>query len=170
VNLNGFCARLLCDWFAKIGNPDPVNPVVGVPASCLALDLPWRTLQCVELTNREPYNPSPWMKPLDEINTLECSDRTKWPIDVRNADTGDVCNQHGYRWKCPKNFPIMCSEQRCVGDHCCKATVEECFEGQKQASVLLTMELDEWLGMATPAMIAARVTTTSVDAYQVFLS
>jgi len=66
----------------------------------------------------------------------------------------------------------MCADPRgCVGDYCCKQTVEECepFGGERVPSVTLDLELPEWRGRATPEMLRKWATTTTLDAYQEFL-
>eukprot|EP00933_Yihiella_yeosuensis_P051202 TRINITY_DN49072_c0_g1_i1.p1 TRINITY_DN49072_c0_g1~~TRINITY_DN49072_c0_g1_i1.p1 ORF type:complete len:727 (+),score=81.12 TRINITY_DN49072_c0_g1_i1:43-2223(+) len=171
--LSPYCARLFCNWMTKLGDPEPPPNLVikERPAFCKTLALPWRTFHCLELMSRQPYNPAPFDKPYPEPNMLECSDRSTHKVDIRHADTWSVCSDRNYRWKCPKNFPVMCKDIRCSGDHCCKEAESECFSGKKRApSVLLSMQLPEWIGLLSPEMEAAKAPTTTPGPYEIFLS
>lgn len=171
-SLEPYCARLLCDYFAIIGDPAPPYPTEGVPSYCSTIDLPWRTMNCVPLVTDTPYNPQPWDTPYPEDNVLQCSDKTTFPVDIRDASTWTVCSDHNFRWRCPKNFPIMCSDRNCADDNCCQRNVTDCdSKKQKSGSLMLLASLPEWEGRATPEMILRRGTkTTTLDPYQEYLN
>lgn len=170
--LNGYCSRILCDFFMRVGEPDPPYPLAGLPPTCLNLDLPWRLYNCVELLSQKPYNPEPWTNSSGEDDVLECTDGTRHKVEIRNIDTWDICNQHRYRWKCPKNYPVMChSERDCAGDHCCRQTADQCVGGKVRIpSVVTSLQLAEWIGEATPQMLLKWATTTTMDPYSKFLA
>lgn len=174
--LGQYCATFVCKYFEKLGDPKPVIPVEGVPSACHKIDLPWRYGQCLQLLTRKPYNPSPWLVPTSTNNTLRCSDQTDHQVDDRQIDTWTVCTDHDFRWQCPRNYAVMCSDLDCIGstDYCCQTQSALCRNGQtRQASVALSLDLPEWHGRLTPdaaAAAAASATTTTLDPVQVLLS
>ncbi|CAE7322232.1 MAP1D [Symbiodinium necroappetens] len=168
--LSGYCAGFLCEFMNKLGEPDPPYPIEGLPGKCKSLELPWRVEGCVNLVSEQPYNPEAWKTPYPEDNVMECVDKTTHEVDVRHADTMQVCNTHKFRWRCPNNVPVMCKDPYyCTGDHCCVQTVDECPSGEREASPMLALELPEWIGRLPPNMIERLRTTTSLDAYNQFL-
>mmetsp|Transcript_8000 Transcript_8000/g.14548 ORF Transcript_8000/g.14548 Transcript_8000/m.14548 type:complete len:714 (+) Transcript_8000:40-2181(+) len=170
--LSGFCAGFLCEYFNILGEPNPAFPVEGVPAACTKLDLPWRLYRCTELVSRAPYVPEPWKTPYPEDDVLECTDGTIHAVDTNFIDTWQACNTHKFRWRCPQNYPIMCTDPYyCLDDHCCVRTLAECPNGERQASPMLALELPEWIGQFTPEMLGElMMTSTTLDAYGNFLN
>ena len=56
---------------------------------------------------------------------MECGDGTHCN---GQSDGWTCCNIHGKRSKCPPNFPIMCANKGCWGDHCCQPTTQQCTQ------------------------------------------
>ena len=51
-----------------------------------------------------------------------------------------------------------------AGDHCCRETLGECPAGERISSIMLSLELPEWVGFLPPELVALMVTTTTMDA------
>jgi len=148
-------------------------PVENLPPDCHEIHLPWRYGQCLQLIMKRPYNPCPWDQPTNADDVLKCSDQTEHFVDNKQYDTWSVCNEHKYRWQCPQNYPVMCDGRDCIGssDHCCRQLETECRTGiARQCSYALRLDMPEWQGRLTPDVAASRVTTTTLDAVQVFLA
>ena len=57
-----------------------------------------------------------------------------------------------------------------TGDHCCKATVAECDPaGERIASIMLGLELPEWIGRLPPELVELLITTSTMDAWIFYL-
>lgn len=167
--LSGYCSDFICEYFGKVGEPNPPYPVAGIPPICKTYDLPWRLYSCIELLSRKNYAPEPWLTPYPADSILECTDATTHEVDIRHIDTWGICGNHKFRWRCPQDFPIMCRDPYgCSGDHCCEETVDMCPLGERVASTFLAIELPEWRGLWPPDWIAALGPTTTLGAYDRF--
>jgi len=176
------CAADLCRWYEIIGDPLPANPpdmVGGVPNICHEVGLPFRPQQCEELvtTIRSgmdlSYDPCPWLTPGEEDDVLICSDGSTHELDVTEAESWTVCIEHGFRWTCPANYPVMCEDRNCDAslDHCCQTETWRCKSGkERMCSPALARDLPEWNGFLTPDAASRRVLTTTLDPLQQFLS
>lgn len=168
--LSGYCAGFICEHFTILGDPNPAYPVAGIPPTCKKLDLPWRLYNCNELFSRKPYDPLPWETPFPEDSVLECTDGSRHQVDIREVDKWAVCGDHKFRWRCPQDYPFMCRDPYgCLGDHCCRETLGECPAGERISSIMLSLELPEWVGFLPPELVALMVTTTTMDPEQAFL-
>lgn len=120
--LTEYCANLLCKFFEAVGDPSPVDPIPGIPGACKRLDLPYRVTNCRALVRTDPYDPEPWKSPnMDNIDILTCTDGSEHVIYHDHVDTFEACYDHGDRWLCPANQPVMCNTRSCVAgtDFCC---------------------------------------------------
>ncbi|CAK0866867.1 unnamed protein product, partial [Prorocentrum cordatum] len=166
--LTQYCAAAMCSFFEKIADPDPVDPIPGVPGMCKKLDLPYRPGHCAALVTTFPYVPEPWKEPLAKNDTIACSDGSEHVVYTSNIDTLDVCLLRDDRMQCAANFPVMCSTRKCVTstDYCCVPDASDCSSGEdRQCTPILCSSLPEWSGFMTPADYAVAMspsTTTTV--------
>lgn len=171
--MSQYCSTFMCKWFETIGDPSPFYPITGVPGQCHDVFLPYRHDFCARLVTESPYSDTPWVNSTGADNVLECVDGTRAQVDPNSSDTMAICSSHEYRWKCPKNFPVMCEGTDCVGlsDSCCVTDVSQCPSGERQGSCVLVHLLPEWIGKLTPAaLLAMQSISTTMDPYQEFLS